>query len=390
MPYDDWSKLEPTEEEIAGNSATDVLYASNFSSGKGKYLNFYVASEDDFLVSPQIKLKVTVGYIKDKKDINRVVIEKFRLKKGVWEKAGEKLALSSFSFEKVMSFISFLKKLDLDGISDRRIGLSDDSFIKLDEETKKKIATLLTTAEGENLLKELVNSGLITSTDITNIGYRKAQLEIFYKLLYEDNYIDQYKKDESIESSKDETAWQHFFKNNPWIFGYGLDYRFLGILQKEASVSNTNIAGKEGEINDFLLACSKFTVLVELKKPTTDLFKKSKNRSGSWCLSSDLIDAVSQILEQKASWQIKSETNATKNFDDEGNPITQKTVDPKTILVIGMSSQFEGDGEEQQTKARTFELFQRDSRNIDILTYDELYERASHIVEDAKDKNEDD
>ncbi len=389
MSFDDWKIPEPSDADIAGNSSTDVLYVSNFGSGDGKYLNFYASDTEEFELSPQIKLKVTVGYIKDKDDINRVVIEKFRLSKGQWTKTDEKVTFSSFTFEKVMSFISFLRKLDLKSISERRIGLSDETFLTLNEETKKKIVTLLSTEEGEKLLKELIKNGLVTSTDITNIGYRKNQLDVFYKLLNEDGYLEKYQEQESLNDKREEIAWQHFFTKNPWIFGYGLDYRFLGILQKEVHVSNTNIAGKDGEIGDFLLSCNRFTVLVELKKPNTPLFGEDKNRSGSWCLSSDLIHAVSQILEQKASWQIKSEANASKNFDDEGKHIKQQTVDPKTILIIGNSNQFSGDTEELRTKARTYELFQRDSRNIDIVTYDELYERASFIVEDIKKANHD-
>ena len=36
---------------------------------------------------------------------------------------------------------------------------------------------------------------------------------------------------------------------------------------------------------------------------------------------------------------------------------------------------------EAKIKMKTFELYRRDSRNIDIVTYDELYERAQFIVE---------
>ncbi|MBP8591418.1 DUF4263 domain-containing protein [Candidatus Shapirobacteria bacterium] len=379
-----WKLVEPAEEEIAANSRTDVLYMNEFSSGKGKYFNFYVTDSEEFQISQQIKLKITIGYIEERKNIERVVIEKFRLSKDGWKKTEEKIILSNFTFEKVMSFILFLKELDLTGITERRIRLFDNSFITLDEDTKKKIVTLLSTEEGEKLLEELVKNGMITSVDIVNIGYRKTQLDIFYKLLNEPGFIKKYQEQEKLRDQREEISWQHFFKKNPWIFGYGLDYRFLGILQKEAYVSNTNIAGEDGEIGDYLLGCNKFTVLVELKKPTSRIFGTDKNRSGSWCLSEDLVHAVSQILEQKASWQIKAETNASKNFNDKGRPIKQQTIDPKTILVYGNSNQFSGENEEQRTKARTYELFQRDSRNLDIFTFDELYERASHIVEDAK------
>jgi len=153
-----------------------------------------------------------------------------------------------------------------------------------------------------------------------------------------------------------------------------------GILQNEAHISTSDTAGRDGSIVDSLLSCSKFTVLVELKRPDTPIFGKDKNRANSWCLSEDLVHGISQILEQKASWQVFAETNASKNFDDRGNLIKQKTLDPKSILLIGSAKQFEGTEKDQQIKERTFELFRRDSRNIEILTYDELYERAQFIV----------
>ena len=124
--------------------------------------------------------------------------------------------------------------------------------------------------------------------------------------------------------------------------------------------------------------------MVEVKRPDTILFGKDKNRSNSWTLSDNLISALSQILEQKASWQVFSEQNANNNFDDTGQLIKQRTVDPKSVLVIGSSDQFAGEDKENQIKARTFELFRRDSRNVEIITYDELYERAKFIVEHRK------
>ena len=92
------------------------------------------------------------------------------------------------------------------------------------------------------------------------------------------------------------------------------------------------------------------------------------------------MESVSQILEQKASWQIKAEVNALENYNAYGDLITQKTLDPKSILIIGSDNQYAGSDKEQIMKLRTFELFRRDSRNIEILTYDELCQRAEFIV----------
>lgn len=258
--------------------------------------------------------------------------------------------------------------------------MRDEKNIGIDEETAKKVKAILIQPDGQKIIDELIKSGIITSRDIINVGYRKKQVEIFDKLLHEQGYLEKYRTENNIKDTKPEKVWQHFFRNNEWIFGYGLDYRFLGILQNEAHIASGDVAGRDGAISDSLLGCSKFTVLVEIKKPNTPLFENSKNRANSWKLSDDLIDSLSQILEQKASWQIKAEVNANNNFNDKGELIQQKTLDPKSILIIGSDGQFEGTEKIKQIKLRTFELFRRDSRNIEILTYDELYERAKFIV----------
>jgi hypothetical protein len=236
--------------------------------------------------------------------------------------------------------------------------------------------------EGSELIKELLDEGVITGQDLVNTGYRKQQLEIFRRLLYE-GYMLNYKRDIlKNPSTKDETAWQQFFNLNPWIFGYGLSYRFQAILQREFSASDTTAAGKDEVISDFLLGDQRFTTFVELKKPDTPLFNTDKNRSGSWCLSNELTWAISQILEQKASGQIKIETKKVL-LDDNDQPITQRSFDPKVILIIGCWDQVEQSNDTpgvKSIKRKTFELFRRDSRNVEIITYDELYERAQFIA----------
>ena len=189
-------------------------------------------------------------------------------------------------------------------------------------------------------------------------------METFYTQLY-------------VKKEWNEPQWQSFFESNTWIFGYGLDYRFLTILQREAAVSSSDLDGKNTVESDFLMGSTDFTVMVELKRPDTPLFENAQNRSRSWRLSKHLVDAVSQILAQKASWEIE----ATKTcYNSQGDPINQKTCDPKCILIVGNKNQFSGSPREQDIKCRTFELFRRDSRNIEIITYDELYERANFIV----------
>jgi len=68
-------------------------------------------------------------------------------------------------------------------------------------------------------------------------------------------------------------------------------------------------------------------------------------------------------------------------YDKQGNEVKQNTYDAKIFLIFGSWDEINNcSDKEQNIKEKTFELFRRDSRNIEIITYDELYDRASFIV----------
>jgi hypothetical protein len=361
-----------TEEDVVINSKLEHLYNHEFGDGRFFQVVFSDSEETHIKLAPRTLMKIV--YLRENDDI-----EGFQITKVVSNKETERLKFSKFNMQQLRCFLDFINSIDLKGISSRRISLADDSLAVLDSETKKKITTLLSGTEGGEIVSDLLKNGFITNRDLVNTGYRKQALKKFENML-NGNGVEAYKAEMNKPGTKDETAWQHFFMQNQWIFGYGLDYRFQGVLQKEFHASDTSAAGREGVISDFLLGDKRFTTFVELKLPTTELFSSRKNRSNTWCLSNSLIDAYSQILEQKASGQIKIE--ATKELlDDFNREITQRSYDSRTILVIGSWAQIANDPiGQKRIKEKTFELFRRDSRNVDMVTYDELYERAIFIV----------
>lgn len=135
------------------------------------------------------------------------------------------------------------------------------------ESLNKLIPILKARTEGKKLILDCINDGIITDQDFVNIAYRKEQLEVFKNML----------EQELIEKD-----WQSFFEKNQWIFGYGLDYRFI-------ESSNREVSSGYGDI-DFA-SFNKFSVLVEIKTPQTPLLKKSAkdekspNRVDAWSLS---------------------------------------------------------------------------------------------------------
>lgn len=57
------------------------------------------------------------------------------------------------------------------------------------------------------------------------------------------------------------------------------------------------------------------------------------------------------------------------------------TVRPRQVLVIGHLSQLMEEGRFNEEKAHSFELFRRSIVGLEILTSDELYQRARFIVD---------
>lgn len=385
------------EATFVGGCKPDHLYVHEFKNGAGRFFNYVIEEGDNVSTkveySPPFpsrnRIKLSLTFIRASNEVTEVTLKRFKHhKRNGWIEeqfvSGEPFKLSHFSFEKLTSLLHLLINLDLASVNQRRIPVMESNATGIDPEFAKKIKTLLLQRDGQRIVEDLIESGLITSHDIVNIGYRKAQLEEFERLLAQPEYVDAYAKRQGVRKDQPEKAWQHFLKQNDWIFGFGLDYRFLGILQDEAEVGSSDLAGRDASITDFLLGATNFTVLVEVKQPATPLFGRSKARSGAWRLSTELMEAVSQVLQQKASWQAKAELNSAGNFDRNGSLIRQRTADPKCILIIGSDGEFAGNDAEREAKLRTFELFRRDSRNIEILTYRELFERAAFVVGKAE------
>ena len=173
-----------------------------------------------------------------------------------------------------------------------------------------------------------------------------------------------------------ESDWQSFFEENTWIFGYGLRYQFLRVVQDQPNYGGTAIDGQGGQRGDFLTATeaeTKFTCLVEIKKPDTLLLQNEQYRNGAWGISKELAGAVSQVQVNCAEWEITgARTEQNRERLNELN-----TVSPKGIVVIGNTNELE-----TFDKKNSFERFRREIRNPEIITYDELFERARFIVRD--------
>jgi hypothetical protein len=97
-------------------------------------------------------------------------------------------------------------------------------------------------------------------------------------------------------------------------------------------------------------------------------------RSGAWSLAKDLTDALWQIEANIDMWNKEGSVLADNRDAPEGRGVY--TVQPKGIIVVGSLSQLD-----KRSKWETFQRFRRSIHGIDIITFDELFQRAKYIVE---------
>ena len=220
--------------------------------------------------------------------------------------------------------------------------------------------------------EELWNYLIDTDPDLaTKLAFARMQIERVAALK---------EFEQRLKTENSELFWQSYFENNQWIFGYGLNYKFLKLITGQPSYEGAQYDGKNEQRGDFLLnseAVNKFTVLVEIKKPNSDIIEPNFNkpyRSGVWRLGKELLWATSQMQTNCQTW---FRTGSTKDkARDELESQNIYTYCPRGILVFGHTNQLN-----ERDKVYTFEAFRSNLRNPEIITFDELYERAKFIVE---------
>jgi hypothetical protein len=237
--------------------------------------------------------------------------------------------------------------------------------------------------ENQELFAEVMRSEL-TKTDVVALGYRKQQLEEFRKLLEDSHYFDLASASKGI---KEEAVWQSFFERNPWIFGYGLSYIYLdSVVEKRLEqIVQGHRVGMRGKRVDALLK-SKGVIsslcFVEIKRHRTSLLASKPYRSACWSPSEELSGAVAQVQGSVAA-ATESIREKLELTDPEGYPTGEEAFNyfPKSYLVIGSLEQFFGEHGVNKEQFRSFELYRRNTFGPEIITFDELYERARFIVQ---------
>ncbi|MEJ1411110.1 MAG: Shedu immune nuclease family protein [Candidatus Sedimenticola sp. (ex Thyasira tokunagai)] len=260
-----------------------------------------------------------------------------------------------------------------------KVNITDEELRKI-ALTTHQAKTFVT--ENQDLFAEVLKSE-VTTEDLIAVGFRKKQLSVYENLLSNQSYFDDLKRKKNCTK---EGLWQKYFEKNPWVFGYGLGYIFLSGLddKKLEQVVQGHSVDSHGKRVDALMKTKGIIsnlCFIEIKTHATELLESKPYRSGCWAPSKELAGAIAQV-QGTVSSAVENLSSKINPSDKEGNPTGEEIFNyqPKAYLVIGSMDEFVSDNGVNKDKLRSFELLRKNTSNPEIITFDELYERAKFIV----------
>jgi hypothetical protein len=240
--------------------------------------------------------------------------------------------------------------------------------------------------DNRDLLTTITRSD-VEALDIIALAHRRAMLAEFERLLQNDEYFSTRRR----KRGGPEKVWQWFIEENPWVIGSAIAPQFLHSWSRdrlEQTVKGSSIAGA-GKRPDAVLRTAgalSALVLAEIKHHRISLLGTAY-RPGCWRVSGDVAGGVAQC-QTTADETARELGKSVELKDSDGYTIDRAFVcRPRTILIVGSLNEFtDEDGNVHEEKFESFERFRRGLRDPEILTFDELFERARLVVELAHDE----
>jgi len=171
-----------------------------------------------------------------------------------------------------------------------------------------------------------------------------------------------------MDKRKSERDWQLFFQLNPFVLSLAFSVPTM-LVQSTPYVGGKRFDGRGGKFSDFL-AATKSTgnlLIVEIKKPTTEILSHLTYRDDLRPLSADLNGSLVQALDQRFKLQ---KNIASLKDDSNRHDINAYAV--KIVVIAGTTPC------DIQDK-KSWELARNSFSEVVLITFDELLGRLEEI-----------
>jgi len=231
---------------------------------------------------------------------------------------------------------------------------SYDEFSNIDKEAIVRLFEKLT-VKNDFLTPDI----LLRTKEKIDEQYFEEVLEQFKDLLKE-----------TKDSERLEKKWQAFLKKHSWIFSFIFSFPVI-LYQDEAYVGGKNMSNKNGKLNDFLIKSdlTNNVAFVEIKTHKTELLTKGRAYRGDdvFAMSKELSGSLIQVLNQRDKFQKHFHHLRYESKSD------VETFNSKCLVLIGTVTDL------QAEQVSAFELFRGNSKDVEIVTFDELLRKIEGL-----------
>lgn len=171
-----------------------------------------------------------------------------------------------------------------------------------------------------------------------------------------------------LKGNKDESHWQEFFNENPFIFNMAFNCPVV-VVGGQMYVGGMKSSRTGAKIADFVVrnSLTNNVALVEIKTPRSSLISNRTASRGVYLPSSKTIHAVAQVLNQKANFEADIYSFKAKN---ECQNIQSYAV--RCCVVIGKIPK-------DQEKVNSFEMYRKNLINVEVITYSEILDNMKQL-----------
>ncbi len=175
--------------------------------------------------------------------------------------------------------------------------------------------------------------------------------------------------DQKTDTDRLEDKCQSFFTDNHWILSNILSMPVV-LLGGKVYVGGKSIHNRGGKEADFLFKnrLTKNVFIIEIKTPLKKIIDSSDpyRKSDVFSIGKEVTGGLVQALDQKDNLQKEFYALA------KGNEFI--SFNPKVVLIIGTIRSL------TKRQLKSFELFRSSTRDVEIITYDELLKRTDLIL----------
>lgn len=223
--------------------------------------------------------------------------------------------------------------------------------------------------DDKKAIKDLFDKLSLSTDFLTKEALAKTKEIVDTKYIQET--LKKYKELAEIKTDSEslEKKWQEFLKDNSWIFSYIFAQPVI-LYKREAYVGGKTIENKNGKFNDFLIknSLSDNVSFLEIKTHKTKLLDSTKYRGEDvFSATKDLTGSINQVLNQRDNFQKEFYAHKVKSKGG------FETFNSKCVVLIGSTKNL---SDEQKY---SFELFRSNSRDVEIITFDELQTKIESL-----------